>query len=78
VRFTRSANNDPTVIYKLRENIDNTRLGHYFKYTRLNRSGNLDWIGCVMDSPHSKETQTQVDVFKHVRIEGRGYQLAKK
>jgi hypothetical protein len=37
-----------------------------------------NWIGCVIDSPFPQETETQVDVFKHVKIEGCGYKLSEE
>jgi hypothetical protein len=78
VSFIRNANDELTVVYKLKSRIELSGLRRKFEYQRRNKIGSIDWICCVIDSPFPQEAGTQLDVFKHVKIEGCGYQLSEE
>jgi hypothetical protein len=78
VSFIRNEGDDLTIVFKLKALIDPTLLQKKFEYQRRNKAGNIDWIGCVVDSPHLHENEVREDIFKHVKIEGCGYQLSEE
>ncbi len=78
VCFTRDSNDNLTIIYKLKNNIDIGTLRRKFDYHRINKAGNIDWIGCIIDSPNSKEEETKANDFKRVKIDGCSYQLSQE
>ena len=78
VCFTRDWHDDLTITYKLKSSIDTGNLRGKFDYQRINKAGNIDWIGCIIDSPHSKEEDNTKDDFKRVKIDGCSYQLSQE
>jgi hypothetical protein len=78
ISFIRDTKDELTIVYKLKSKIESSKLRRRFEYERKNKSGNFDLIGCVVEYPKLHETEIQVGGFKHVKIEGCGYQLSEE
>jgi hypothetical protein len=58
-----------TITYRLKNNINIGALRRKFDYHR---------ICCIINSPHSKEEETNIDDFKHVKFADCSYQLSQE
>jgi hypothetical protein len=78
VSFIRNESDDLTIVFKLRTRIEQESLQGRFDYQRRNKAGHFDWISCVVDSPHLQGNKSHANFYKHVKIEGCGYQLSEE
>ena len=78
VSFIRNMDDDLTIVFKLKTGVEPTLLQKKFDYQRKNKAGRIDWIGCIVENLCLQECENQADIYKHVKIEGCGYQLSEE